>query len=65
VGPWRQLFCGWLLPVAEHLDEEKTREGGQIKPLGWSFVVLAMIINQFFHITSTELNSFYESFKSM
>jgi len=37
VGPWRQLFCGWLLPVAEHLDEEKTTEGGADQAPGLVF----------------------------
>jgi len=54
VGPWRQRFCGSFASSRPFGDGGM--EGvGQIKPLGWSFEVLAMIINQFFHITSTRV----------
>lgn len=63
---WRQRFYGQLLARSLSQSRSPSLLGSNLGSgihLSCSFVVFAMIINQFFHIIWLELNSLFESFK--
>lgn len=65
---WRQRFYGQLLARSLSQSRSPSLLGSNLgSGIHWScsFVVFAMIINQFFHIIWLELNSLFESFKKI